>query len=158
MKLTAIEAMKRVAATSFKFGDVSFNGFNDIKKVEVETKTKENGMVEDDQGANIDAWAELSIKYEGEPPQSYRVLNSMIMDWVDDNEAKLKKIINPQLKSYLQKEYPDIDLSDLEEDFDDYIWEDQVDYMPEINESKKKIDFVLELVLEVDEVEEEADA
>jgi hypothetical protein len=78
----------------------------------------------------------------------------MLQDWVDDHDEDLKKIINPKLIPFLKEHYKDVDVSDLKEDFDDYIWEDQVDYMPEIDEDKKEIRFVVELVLEVEESED----
>jgi hypothetical protein len=96
----------------------------------------------------------LRLTYEGIPPDSYRVLNNMLQDWVDDHDEDLKKIINPKLIPFLKEHYKDVDVSDLKEDFDDYIWEDQVDYMPEIDEDKKEIRFVVELVLEVEESED----
>lgn len=151
MKAIAVEYMAKKAAENFKLKDITFNGFDAIN-VEEEKKLLDNNS---DFSAGIDIWAELSIKYEGIPPESYRILNKMIQDWVDDNEKDIKKIINPKLAPFLKERYDSIDLTDLNEDFDDYIWEDQVDYMPEVDEKSKKITFVIELVLEIEDDEED---
>lgn len=156
MNLSVIEAMKLKAAKNFRFKGIEFAGFEDISTTEIEESLKNFDTVpeiyEDDE--QIDIWANLVLRYEGEPPDSYRVLNSMIMDWVDANDKQIKKILNPELSDFLKDKYPEIDLSDLNEDFDDYIWEDQVDYYPEIDEDDKKINFVIELVLDIEVSEE----
>lgn len=153
MRTTAVQAMKRLASSNFKFGEVTFNGFDGLRETKVQ-EVVESGP--DDLSEQIELWADLTVKYQGEPPESYRVLNSMLMDWVDDNETKLKNIINPKLKSHLNEKYDDIDTDDLDEDFDDYIWEDQVDYMPRVNEEEQEINFSLELVLDIEEEDEDA--
>ena len=58
---------------------------------------------------------------------------------------------------FLKEHYKNVDVSDLKQDFDDYIWEDQVDYMPEIDEDKKEIKFSVDMVLEVEEKESDED-
>ncbi|MBD3262612.1 MAG: hypothetical protein GF334_13245 [Candidatus Altiarchaeales archaeon] len=153
MRTTVVQVMKRLASSNFKFGEVTFNGFDGLRETKVQ-EVIESGP--DELSEQIELWADLSVKYQGEPPESYRVLNSMLMDWVDDNETKLKKIINPKLKSHLNEKYDDIDTDDLDEDFDDYIWEDQVDYMPRVNEEEREINFSLELVLDIEEEDEDA--
>jgi len=153
MRLSAVQAMKRIASEEgFKLKDVKFNDFQNIDESSIDVDAP--GEESDEFSAQLDIWANLTISYDGTPPDSYRVLNSIIMDWVDDNESALKKEINPELVKFLKKKYPNLDVSDLNEDFDDYIWEDQVDYMPDIDEEDKTINFTLELVLEIDEQEE----
>jgi len=156
MRTSDIQVFKKLASKNFKLKEVQFVEFTDIGKCDVsQSLTVDKG---EGSSASIifdkdmfEIVAELKLKFDGESPKSYRVLNSMLMDWVDDNESDLKKIINPKLKEFLNKEYPDIDTSDLDEDFDDYIWEDQVDYSPEIDEENSEIHFTLELVLNVEE-------
>jgi hypothetical protein len=145
--------MKKLAAENFKIKDLKFVDFDTIM-VDESFSDEDSDYEEDevDEDHQLDVWADMVLTYEGTPPQSYRTLNSMIMDYVDDNEDKIKKEINPKLKSFLNKTYPDVDTSDLDEDFDDYIWEDQVDYMPELDEPGKEIKFTLELVLDVEDV------
>jgi len=153
MRTTEIQAFKKIASKNFRLKDVDFVAFDKIEKTEAAQLTEGNkeeaaSLMEID---IIDIWAELKIKYEGTPPDSYRVLNSMILDWVDSNEDSLKKILNPKLIPFLNSNYPDIDTSDLVEDFDDYIWEDQVDYHPQIDEKENLIYFTIELVLNIEE-------
>lgn len=158
LRTSAIQAMKILAAETFRLGKVSFGGFEDIDDTTI-NKTIE--LIHDNASSvstetcdHLDIWADLSIAYEGNPPDSYRVLNSMIMDWVDDHDNELKKVINPALISYLKDKHGNIDISDLNESFDDYIWEDQVDFYPDIDESNNKIDFSLEMVLEIQDQED----
>jgi hypothetical protein len=156
MRTTDIHAFKKIASKNFSIKDVEFLNFTDIGKSDITHSVSiDKGGEQDDQlifdADMFEIVADLKIKYEGNPPESYRVLNSIIMDWVDDNEKDLKNTLNPELKGFLNKEYPEIDTSDLDEDFDDYIWEDQVDYHPSIEEEAQAIHFTLELVLSVEE-------
>jgi hypothetical protein len=151
MRASVVDFMAKKASENFKLKEVSFIGFD---KIDIdETNTVENK--DEDFSVDIEIWANLSIEYEGVPPDSYRVLNRMLQDWVDDNDQTLKKLINPNLSEFLKEKYENLDVSDLNQDFDDYIWEDQVDYMPDIDEEKKKIDFNVELVLEIEEDEDD---
>lgn len=153
MRVSAVAVMKKLAEKNFKLGEVRFK---DFEKIDVEeTSMEKAGEGLEDYGADIEVWANMVVGYEGDPPESYRVLNGMIQDWVDDHDDDLKKIINPKLISFLKDQFKDIDTSDLNEAFDDYVWEDQVDYMPEIDEDKKEIEFTLEMVLEVDQTDED---
>lgn len=151
MRASVVEYMAKKASENFKLKDASFLGFENIK-IDEENVVENN---DEEFSADIDVWANISLKYEGELPDSYRVLNRMIQDWVDDHEDELKKMINPKLSDFLKENYKGLDISDLDQDFDDYIWEDQVDYMPEIDEDKKKIDITVELVLEIEEKDED---
>ena len=151
MKLSAVQAMKALSDANFKLtSDAVFEGFEGISATSVDEISEESQEEYEDLVDQLELWAVISIKYEGVPPESYRVLNSMLMDWIDDNETTLKKLVNPKLIPYLKQQYPDIDVSDLQDDFDDYIWEDQVDYMPDIDEEEKTITFTVELVLDIE--------
>jgi hypothetical protein len=147
MKASIVEFMAKKASENFKLKEAIFLGFDNIKVEE------ENSVDNNDEGfsADIDVWASIKVDYEGIPPESYRVLNRMLQDWVDNHESDLKQMINPKLTDFLKEKYDNLDISDLNQDFDDYIWEDQVDYMPEIDEDKKTIQFTVELVLEIEE-------
>ena len=158
LRVTAVEAAKLVMAASFVLkNDVKFEDFDDVGNMELShtVNVRKNGeMSEYEQEFNqLDIWAHLSIGFEGEPPSSYRVLNSIIVDWVDEHEEELKKIINPKLISFLKDKFKDLDVSDLKEDFDDYIWEDQVDYVPGIDEDDGRLHFSIELVLDIEDDE-----
>lgn len=150
MKYSAVSYMKKVASKNFKLSDLEFSGFDKVgfeEKIEI--------APEEEYSADIELWADLSLKYEGTPPDSYRVLNGMIQDWVDDNEDEIKKLVNPNLITFLKEQYKEIDLSELDENFDDFIWEDQVDYMVQVDEKSGRVKFTVELVLEVEEEEKE---
>jgi hypothetical protein len=148
MRMSTVQAMRVLASSSFKLKAVSFDGFESLE----ETKIGMAQDSDDDMFAQLDVWANMHISYEGDPPDSYRVLNAAIMDWVEEHDDELKKVINPKLVPFIKGRYPDIDVSDLQEDFDDYIWEDQVDYMPDVDEDEKTIKFSIELVLDIDDV------
>jgi len=153
MRASIVEFMSKKAAENFKLKESSFIDFD---KIDID---EENSVENNDEefSANIEVWANICLTYEGVPPDSYRVINRMLQDWVDDHEADLKKMINPKLVDFLKDQYSGIDISDLNQDFDDYIWEDQVDYMPDIDEGKKTIKFTVELVLEIEESDKEDD-
>jgi hypothetical protein len=155
MKTSVVAAMKEFASKNLKLKDVSFVDFDSIDLEEMDASITEADLQEF--SASVEISANLKITYDGVLPESYRILNSMLQDWVDDHDDDLKKVINPKLIPFLKEHYKDVDVSDLKEDFDDYIWEDQVDYMPEIDEDKKEIKFVVDLVLEVEEQEEDGD-
>jgi len=153
MRMSTVQAMKVLAASSFRLGEVTFEGFESLEETKVESA--QDG--EEESFAQLDVWADMRIGYEGDPPDSYRVLNAAVMDWVEENDEALKKVINPKLIPFIKGRYPDVDVSDLHEDFDDYIWEDQVDYMPEVDEETKTIKFSIELVLDIEDPDDEDD-
>jgi hypothetical protein len=155
MNSSIVEMMKVTASKNLKFMDAKFKDFESIDIEEESESIADEGM--EDYSSHVEIWANMSLTYEGELPDSYRVLNRMIGDWVDDHDDELKKEINPKLLPFLKDHFKDVDLSDLSEEFDDYIWEDQVDYMPDIREDKKEIDFTIELVLDVEESDEDDD-
>lgn len=151
MRMSTVQAMRVLASSSFKLKDVKFEGFESVE--ETQAQVVDDG---EDMFAQLDIWADMVLSYEGDPPDSYRVLNAAIMDWVEEHDEDLKKVINPRLIPFIKGRYTDVDVSDLKEDFDDYIWEDQVDYMPVVDEDDKTIKFSLELVLDIeDEMEDE---
>jgi hypothetical protein len=151
MKFSVVAAMKLKAADNFKLKDVSFVDFEAIDIDEVVQSDPKVDSFE----AEVDILANMRLSYDGVPPESYRVLNGMIQDWVEDHKEAVRKAINPKLFSFLKEKYPNADLSDLHEDFDDYIWDEQVDYTPDVNEKEKVIDFTLEIVLDVEDVDDD---
>lgn len=153
MRTSIVNIMANLSKSNFKLKNPSFEDFD---LMEIEEKSVIDDSIEDF-SSNIDIWAIISVEYEGEPPESYKVLNKIIQDWVEENEEDLKNLIGPYLIKFLKDRYPNIDVSELEEDFGDFIWEDQVDYMPDIDEENKKITFIIELIIEVEDVEEEED-
>lgn len=161
MRITAIEAAKQIASSSFSVRDMKFEGFDDVGESSLvhNVSLRKNGVLAEfeEEFKQLDLWAHMSMAFKGEPPESYRVLNGIVLDTVDDHEDEIKKEINPKLKSFLKECFPGIDVSDLDEDFDDYIWEDQVDYYPGIDPDDGRLHFMIELVLEIDDKEDEQD-
>jgi len=151
MKFSVVAAMKLRAANNFKLKDVSFVDFDSIDIDETIQSSPEVQEFE----ADIEVLSNLQLTYEGEPPESYRVLNGMLQDWVEDHKEDLRKVINPKLIPFLKEKYPNADMSDLNEDLDDYIWDEQVDYTPDIDEDKKLINFTVEINIDVESVEDD---
>jgi len=108
---------------------------------------------------HVEIWAEVEIGFEGQMPESYRVLNAIIGDWVEANVEKLTKAIHPKLVEHFKTFYPETDISAIDEEFeimeDSPIWLDQLDYMPKSKEGSKKMTIEIELVLESEPFEEE---
>mgnify|MGYP006289598325 CR=1 FL=1 len=141
-----IEYVVRAANAGKKFklkDDFKFVEFNDITAEGIQ----EDSPVPD----QIEIWAAVEIYYDGEVPESYKVLNLMIGDWVEKNEEKLNTIINEELQRHFKEHYPNADF-DLEED-DTAIWLDQLDYMPRIDAGPNSIIIEVELVMEAEPLE-----
>ena len=135
------------ASMNFKLSDkFEFMDFDDITPDMVDSGTK----VPD----HIEIWAAVKVFFEGDPPDSYKILNLTIGDWVASHENELTKVIHQELHNHFKKTYPNSDTSDINEDSDSAIWVDQLDYMPRMNEKDKHMIIEIELVLESDIVEE----
>lgn len=159
IRTSAIQAVKHIAAQNFKLKDLKFENFEDVGQTFLTqsiTIKRDSQLSEyEDEFKQLDIWVHMSMSYEGEVPESYRVLNAMVLDVVEEKEKEIKKEINPKLKDFLRYKFPGIDIEDLDEDFDDYIWEDQVDYYPGIDPDDDRLHFMIELVLEIDDDENE---
>jgi hypothetical protein len=101
----------------------------------------------------IDIWAVMQVKFEGEIPESYRALNLMLWDWVEKNYKILTMQLHDELKNFITEHYPQADHSSLDTVDDSVIWEDQLDYMPIVNEEDKTLTIEIELVLHTEPVE-----
>lgn len=102
----------------------------------------------------LEIWAAIKIPFEGDIPDSYKVLNLMIGDWVETNVAQLTTVIHQELKDHFVKKYPDSEIIDLEQIEDSAVWLDQLDYMPEIDPDQKVVKIEVELVLNAEPIEE----
>lgn len=102
----------------------------------------------------LDIWAVVKINFEGELPGSYRALNMVIWDWVEKNHKTLTENLHEQLVSHFDNNYPGTDHSELKTLEDSVIWEDQLDYMPVVNEEEKALTIEIELILHAEEIEE----
>jgi hypothetical protein len=160
LRTSAIEAAKMIIAANFILGlDVRLEGFDDVGEMSMSHGVNVRGsgeMSEYEQEYNqLDIWAHLSIDFQGELPDSYRVLNSIVLDWVEEHQEELAKIIDPKLIPFLQDKFEDLDVSDLTESFGEFIWEDQTDYNVGIDEDDGRLHFCVELVLDIEEDEPE---
>lgn len=104
------------------------------------------GIVEED----FVLFAEVSTPFTGELPSEYRVLNALVSDYVAKNYKDIETLLFRPVLSFLNREYPDSDYTDLLGGMVDFVWEDQLDYTPMIDEENGRIRFSIELVLEME--------
>jgi hypothetical protein len=102
----------------------------------------------------LDIISVMKLHYEGQVPESYKVLNLIIGDWVEQHLDELTEIIHEKLKGHFNEYYPNSDISDLDEE-DTAIWTDQLDYLPSIEPNDKSILIDIELVLHAEPTSEE---
>jgi uncharacterized protein YlxP (DUF503 family) len=140
-----IDYIRQVHATQkFKIKDnFEFLDFDDITHEDMGDKSVPE---------HIEIWAAIKINYDGEAPDSYKILNLTIGDWVASHEKDLTKVIHKKLKDHFSVSYPESDTSDVHEESESSIWLDQLDYMPRINEKEKNLIIEIELVLEAEEL------
>ena len=133
------------AAKKFKLADTfDFVGFEDMTQ---------EGITEDNPTPDqLEIWAAIKIQYNGEIPESYRVLNFLIGDWVIAHEKQLTAVVHHQLLDHFSKNYPDSEVELNEEDT--AIWTEQLDYMPRIDEATKTMIIDSELVLLAEPLED----
>jgi hypothetical protein len=142
-----IDYIRQVHANqNFKIkNNFEFLDFDDITSEELE---------KDSTPEQIEIWAAVKIRYEGKVPESYKILNLTIGDWVASQENALTKVIHDKLKGHFKEAYPNSDTSEVHAESDSAIWEDQLDYMPRVDEKEKSIIIEIELVLEAEPVED----
>lgn len=128
---------------------------DDFEFVAFDDMTSE-GMTEDSSvPQELEIWAAVKINYEGIIPDSYKVLNLIIGDWVNSHVDPLTKAIHGQLKGHFQAIYPGSDHSELDDAEKSTIWTEQLEYMPRIDDDLKSIVIEIELVLPTEPVGEE---
>jgi len=132
----------------------SFKIKDDFELLDFDDITSEAMDVKSEVPEHIEIWAAVQIKYDGTPPESYKILNLTIGDWVATNEKALTDAIHKKLKGHFETFYPNSDASAIDAESDSAIWLDQLDYMPRVNEDDKNIIIEIELVLEAEAVEE----
>jgi hypothetical protein len=131
-----------IAKEGFKINDdFEFIEFDDIT----------GGSITEDRPTpdQVEIFAAVKIGYTGEVPDSYKTLNLIIGDWVEDNEDSVARVVNEALRKHFTEYYPNADLSEMEDGSP--IWLDQLDYMPRINSAKKEIIIEVELVMDTEE-------
>jgi len=102
---------------------------------------------------SIELWGVVKVYYDGQIPESYKVLNLMIGDWVEKNTEKLTELLHKELKAHFQEHYPESDISELDQIDDSAIWGDQLDYMPVVNPNDQTMTIEIELVLHAEHPE-----
>jgi hypothetical protein len=135
------------AAQKLKFKDqFEFQEFDDVSAGHIrETKTIPE---------TLEIWAAVKIHYEGEMPESYKVLNLMIGDWVEKHTSQLTPVLYKELISHFKKNYEDANVSDLEKSEESPIWQDQLDYMPRIEKEDNSMIIEIEMVLNAEPIGE----
>lgn len=116
-----------------------------------EATSGRSGLESDE--SELDIIAVIKIKFDGEPPESYKVLNLIIGDWVEQHIDNLTPVIHNKLKDHFNKFYPGSDINDLDEE-DTAIWTDQLDYLPSIETVDNSMLIDIELVLDCESIEE----
>lgn len=135
------------AAQNFSLKDnFEFIAFEDVSAAHI----VENNEIPE----TLEIWAAVKVHFEGEVPESYKVLNLMIGDWVESNVPKLTPVLHGALKDHFKENYPESEVLDLDQIEDTAIWLDQLDYMPEIDLKDKSILIEIELVLNAEPFEE----
>jgi len=135
------------AAKKFKIKDnFDFISFDDI--------THETNSLDVDEDS-IEIWAAVKIYYDGKLPESYKVLNLIIGDWVEKNKDSISKVLHDELKGHFKENYKDSDITSLDQIDDSAIWLDQLDYMPGVSDEKEKsLTIEIELVLHAEPIKE----
>lgn len=131
----------------------SFHIHDDFEFLDFEDLTDE-GIKAGNAPDVLDIWAQVKIKFDGEAPESYKILNLAIGDWVESHLGALTDVIHRELKDHLKSKHSEVDLSDLDDPDNTAIWTDQLDYMPDIEEREKSILIDIELVLHGESVDE----
>ena len=98
----------------------------------------------------LDLVAELSTTCSGELPPSNRVLNAIVMNWVDVNRTMLETMLGQPVREYLTSNYPEVDSSELHT-VDGIVYEDQVDYLAAYDEDSDRLHLSVELVLDLED-------
>ena len=94
----------------------------------------------------LDIISVIKVHCEGQPPESYKVLNLMIGDWVEQHLDELTEVIHEKLKGHFNEYYPNSNISDLDEE-DTAIWTDQLDFLPTMEPNDKSMLIDIELIL-----------
>jgi len=101
---------------------------------------------------HLEIWAIIKTNYTGEIPDSYKALNLIIGDWVEEHNKGISRVIHERLKEHLEEKYPG-SLSALDTD-DTVVWLDQLDYMPRIDPSDSSIIIEVELIIDTEPLED----
>jgi hypothetical protein len=138
------------------YASKTFTIKDDFEVISFEDISAESIVNESKVPENLEMFASVKIAYDGELPDSYKILNIMIGDWVVKKEKELTKVIHEKLAKHFEENYPGSDYSELNdaESEDSAIWTDQLDYMPRSGGEKFLI-IEVELVLDSEPIYED---
>ena len=94
--------------------------------------------------------ADVSVPFTGEVPDSARILNAIVTEWVMANAQAVDAAIRQPVGDYLAEYYPEIDLGSVLGSENLLIWEDQVDYRAAYNQEDNLIHFTVETLLDLE--------
>jgi len=132
------------AAKKFKIkDDFEFISLDDVSSEHIEEHKSVPELLE--------IWAAVRVFYEGEMPDSYKSLNLIIGDWVNNNIESLTDVLHKELQEHFGTFYENSSIDDLNDVEGTAIWKDQLDYMPIMDEKENSIIIEIELVLHAEE-------
>lgn len=105
-------------------------------------------------------YVQLTVPFEGDLPEDYRVLNALVSDFVSERKETLEEISHKPVLAYIVSEYPGADSTELRDGLGEFLWEGQVDYIPLIDYDNNIVYIVLELILAMEsdeDLEQDAD-
>jgi len=102
-------------------------------------------------------YVQLTVPFEGELPEDYRVINAMVSDFVSERKETLEEISHKPVLAYIIREYPGADSTELRDGLGEFLWEGQVDYIPLIDYENNLVYIVLELILAMESEGDEED-
>jgi hypothetical protein len=136
----------RDARTKVSFGEPVVAEVHDSGNKEVVGVEEEDFVV----------YVQVAIPYTGTIPENHRVLNALMSDYISSRAKNLEVMLNKPVLTFLSNEYKGVaDFSDLLQGMEDYLWEDQVDYVPLVDAPNKKVYVTLELMLSMEQTENE---
>lgn len=144
-----LDIFVRTISAASKFSlkpDFEFISFDDVSAEDMEDKDSVPG--------ELDLWAAVKVFYDGQVPESYKALNLLIGDWVEKNVDALTRVLHEQLKQHFGSNYPESEISDLDQVEDSAVWLDQLDYMPILKPGDNSMTIEIELVLHAEPIGE----
>lgn len=138
MSATTAEIAEEVKASTMKLvGPVAIQSIHDAGSRELNA-----GDIDED---HTTLMVEVSVSYTGDLPESLRVINALVLDWVSANILDIEEAIRAPLTEYLEEEYPEVDYSEMLDDEAELVWTDQVDYLVSVDEEEKEVHFSIEI-------------
>jgi hypothetical protein len=101
-------------------------------------------------------YAQVAVPFTGKPPEDHRVLNALMSDYVSEKKKDLEGLLHKPVLSFIVREYQnDADYSEILNGMDDYLWDEQVDYIPLLDVKNSRIFITIELMLAMEPIKPE---